>query len=79
MLTASKDNNTNCLPISACALRSLSAMIASVATEQSIDSLTICDMLAARFDVKEVTAIPDTCFQDALDFLVDFKISKIVN
>jgi hypothetical protein len=53
--------------------------IGYVAYNQQADEMTICEILTAHYGIDKVNALPARLYQDAIEYLVDLKISNIVN
>ena len=66
-------------PVNDIELKALAGMIAYVAYNQQADEMTVCEILTAHFGVSEVKAMPARLYQNAIEYLVDLKISNIVN
>jgi len=66
-------------PLNGVELKAISAMIAYVAYQQKTDETTVREILAARFGVNEVSALPSRLYQNAIEYLADLQISCNMN
>lgn len=66
-------------PLNDTELKAVSGMIAYVAYHQEVNATTVCEILASHYGVTEVKALPSRLYQNAIEFLVDLEIKKIVN
>ncbi len=60
-------------------LKALAGMIAYVAYNQQVDETTVCEILTAHYGIDKVKALPARLYQNAIEYLVDLKISNIMN
>jgi len=60
-------------------LQAVFGMVAYVAYNQEVDETTVCEVLTAHFGVNEVKALPSRLYQNAIEYLVDLKMNKVVN
>jgi len=60
-------------------LQALSGMIAYVAYTQEVNETTVCEVLTSHFGVGEVKALPSRLYQNAIEYLVDLKMDKVMN
>jgi len=60
-------------------LNSIEGLIAYVAYTQEVSEKTVISVLNAQYDVEDPKNILARCYTDAMEFLVDLDIKKIVN
>ena len=60
-------------------LCSIASLIAYAAYTQGVSEETIIAVLSAQFNVNEVQAIPRHLYNQAIFFLVDLEMDKIIN
>ncbi len=73
-LRASKDKPVNKIEFNA-----LCGMIAYVANEQNVGEEIVGEILTSHFGVDSVADLPARFYQNAIEYLVDLKISNIMN
>lgn len=66
-------------PLNDIEMQAICSMITYVAYNQKVDETTVCEILTAHFDVSEVKALPSLLYQNAIEFLVDLEMKKLVN
>ncbi len=66
-------------PLNKIELQAVFGMIAYVAYNQNVDETTVCEVLTSHFGVNEVKALPSRLYQNAIEYLVDLKMNKVVN
>lgn len=66
-------------PLNEIELQALCGMIAYVAYTQEVDETTVCEVLTSHFVVGEVKALPSRLYQNAIEYLVDLKMDKVMN
>ena len=66
-------------PLNERELISLNSMIAYIAHVQSVPKETVRAILLATFEADTLETLPTGQFQDAVNFLVDLDLSKIMN
>lgn len=54
-------------------------MIAYVAYTQHVKEETIAEVLNSHFGIDAVAALPSRLYQDAIEYLVDLKMDKVMN
>jgi hypothetical protein len=60
-------------------LQSISGLISYVCYYQKVDEATVIEILTARYNIADVKALPSRLYQNAVEFLVDLEIKKIMN
>jgi len=65
--------------LSSLEIRSLTAMISFVAYNQEVSEETVSAIVAAQFGVNETKDLQSRRYQDAIEFLVDFKVKSAIN
>lgn len=58
---------------------SIYSMFAYVAYDQNVDQETVQEVLLARYGAKTIEDIQAHRYMDAIEFLVDLKMDKVVN
>ncbi len=66
-------------PLNEIELNSITALIAYVAYTQEISQETALSVLNAQYDVEDPKNIPARSYLDAMEFLVDLDMKKVVN
>lgn len=66
-------------PVNAIELNALCAMIAYVAHVQETSEVIVCEILTAHYGITEVKTLPSRLYQEAIEFLVDLQIDRVVN
>lgn len=66
-------------PLNGIELQAISGMIAYVAYTQEVNETTVCEVLTSHFGVGEVKALPSRLYQNAIEYLVDLKMDKVMN
>lgn len=60
-------------------LNALSGMVAYVAYNERISEDMVREIVCSRFRIAQVKELPSRLYQDAIEFLVDLELDKIVN
>jgi len=66
-------------PINKVERKALSAMIAYVAHTQKVSEPVVGGTLCAYYSIPEVKALPSCLYQNAVEFLIDLEMKKILN
>ena len=66
-------------PLNKIELQAVAGLIAYVAYNQKVDETTVSEILTARYGVTDIQALPSRHYQNAVEFLVDLEMNKIVN
>jgi len=66
-------------PLNGTELQAVSGMIAYVAYSQSVREDVVCEVMAAHFGINAVAALPSRLYQEAIEYLVDLKMDKVIN
>lgn len=54
-------------------------LIAYVAYTQHVKEETVAEVMISHFGIDAVAALPSRLYQDAIEYLVDLKMDKVVN
>ncbi|HAX90733.1 MAG TPA: hypothetical protein DCY07_00795 [Rhodospirillaceae bacterium] len=60
-------------------LKALYGMIAYVGYNQEVDEETVCSVLSSHYGIETVRSLPSRLYQNAIEYLVDLEMKKIVN
>ena len=60
-------------------LTAVLGLIAYVAHTQKVREETVCEIVTTHYGIGAVSALPSRLYQDAVEYLVDLKMDKVVN
>ena len=66
-------------PLNEIELKAVFGMISYVALDQKVGEDVISEVMASHFGVGAVAALPSRLYQNAIEYLMDLKMDKIVN
>jgi len=66
-------------PVNKIELNALYGMVAYVAHIQEVDETTVSEILTAHYGIADVKALPSRLYQEAIEYLVDLQINKVMN
>lgn len=66
-------------PLNETELQAVYGMIAYVAYSQSVREDVVCEVMIAHFGINAVAALPSRLYQEAIEYLVDLKMDKVIN
>lgn len=70
---------SNDKPVNKVESNALCGMIAYVANEQNVGEEIVGEIMTSHFGVDNVADLPARFYQNAIEYLVDLKISNIMN
>lgn len=66
-------------PLNETGIQAVYGMIAYVAFSQSVREDVVCEVMTAHFGINAVAALPSRLYQEAIEYLVDLKMDKVIN
>lgn len=70
---------TNDKPVNKIEMQAIYGMIAYVAHDQNVGEEIVIEIMTSHFGVDSVAGLPARLYQNAIEYLVDLKISNILN
>ncbi len=60
-------------------LTAVLGLIAYVAHTQKVRDDVVCEVVTSHYGISAVSALPSRLYQDAIEYLMDLKMNKVVN
>ena len=60
-------------------LTAVLGLVTYVAYTQKVREDTVCEILTSHYGITAVAALPSRLYQDAIEYLVELKMDKVVN